>query len=276
MPEEADTWTFGVVLNGPGNLENLVASFDIYNVEIAEAIAPLDSTFVYQQCFNGNGSSNPTYSLNDPGGYCKLITRNPVNGGRSTVEAPFFNTGVLNTTGLDAAVTWTADFGPGALNINTVATFLDRFEMQDNPSEPIFDAAGTFAGTTPTDVGQFDYRLVTTFSYAFGNSQIGLGWRHYPSIKDDDAARDPNTRILPVASYNMFNLFGRYQINDRMEFRGGIENLLDEEPPVVGADPGSVALGLPSGQQPRRHERELLRRARPTLLSRLADELLIA
>ena len=246
VPEEADTWTFGVVLNGPGSLENVMASFDVYNVEIADAIAPLDSVFVYQQCFNGNGTSNPTYSLNDPGGYCKLITRNPVNGGRSRVEAPFFNTGVLNTTGLDAAVTWTADFGPGALNINTVATFLDRFEMQDNPSEPIIEAAGTLAGTTPSDVGQFDYRLVTTFSYAFGNSQIGLGWRHYPSIKDDDAARDPNTRILPVASYDIFNLFGTYQINDRMEFRGGIDNLLDEEPPVVGADPGSVALGLPS------------------------------
>ena len=51
-------------------------------------------------------------------------------------------------------------------------------------------------------------------------------------------------RILPVASYDVFNLFGRVQINDRMEFRGGIDNLLDEEPPVVGADPGSAALLL--------------------------------
>ncbi len=48
VPEEAETWTFGVVLNGPGNLDNLMASFDIYNVEIAEAIAPLDSVFVYR------------------------------------------------------------------------------------------------------------------------------------------------------------------------------------------------------------------------------------
>ena len=244
VPEEAETWTFGVVLNGPGELDNLTASFDIYNVEIAEAIAPLDSVFVYAQCFNANGTSNPTYALDDPGHFCQLITRNPVGGGRSTVEAPYFNTGVLNTTGLDASVNWSAEFGPGSFNINTVATFLDRFEMQDNPEEPIFDAAGTFAGTTPTDVGQFDYRLVTTFSYAFADSQVGLNWRHYPSIKDDDAARDPNTRILPVASYNVLNLFGRYQINDRMEFRGGIDNLLDEEPPVVGADPGSAALGL--------------------------------
>jgi outer membrane receptor for ferrienterochelin and colicin len=48
-----------------------------------------------------------------------------------------------------------------------------------------------------------------------------------------------------VASYDIYNLLGRNQINHRMEFRGGIDNLLDEEPPVVGVDPGSVALGLP-------------------------------
>jgi outer membrane receptor protein involved in Fe transport len=83
-------------------------------------------------------------------------------------------------------------------------------------------------------------------NYSFGNSQLGLQWRHYPSIEDDDAARDPNTRILPVDSYNVFNLFARYQVNDKVEFRGGIDNLLDEEPRVVGSDPGSVALGLPS------------------------------
>jgi outer membrane receptor protein involved in Fe transport len=240
-PEEADTWTLGVVLSGPGGLENLQASFDIYNVEIAEAIAPLDSTFVYGQCFNSTGASNPTYSLDDPGGYCRMITRNPVNGGRSRVEAPFFNTGVLQTTGLDIGINWSADFGPGSFNVGSVATIIDRFETQDNPSEPIFDAVGTL-----DQGGQFDYRFVTTLNYAFGDSQVGLQWRHYPSIKDDDAARDPNTRILPVESYNVFNLLARYSINEKMEFRGGIDNLLDEEPPVVGADPGSVALGLPS------------------------------
>jgi outer membrane receptor protein involved in Fe transport len=239
VPEEANTWTIGLVLNGPGRFDNLVASFDLYNVEIADAIAPLDSTFVYGQCFNANGT-NPTYSLDDPGGYCRLITRNPVNGGRSRVEAPFFNTGVLETRGLDVAVNWSTDFGPGTFGINTVSTILDRFETQDNPSADVFDAAGTL-----DQGGQFDYRVVTTFNYSFGDAQLGLQWRHYPSIKDDDAARDPNTRILPVDSYNVFNFFSRYQLNDKLEFRGGIDNLLDEEPPVVGADPGDVALGLP-------------------------------
>ncbi|HUQ52807.1 MAG TPA: TonB-dependent receptor, partial [Gammaproteobacteria bacterium] len=184
------------------------------------------------------GASNPTYTLNDPGGWCKLITRDAVGGGRSRVEAPFFNTGVLETVGVDAAVNWSKEFGPGEFGINTVATFLDKFETQDNPADKIFDAAGTL-----DQGGQYDYRLVTTFNYTFGGgSSLGLQWRHYPSIKDDDAARDPTTRILPVPSYNVFNLFARHQISEKIEFRGGIDNLLDEIPPIVGADPGTAAL----------------------------------
>jgi outer membrane receptor protein involved in Fe transport len=227
-----------VVFNGPGGFDNLVASFDIYNIEIAEAITPLDSVFVYQQCFNGtptgnDGTSNPDLVLNDPGGWCGLITRNETNGLRSSVQAPYFNSGVLETTGIDIAINWGTDLGPGNFNINTVATFVDRYETQDNPTAPVFDAVGTL-----DQGGQFEYRINSTFSYALANTQVGVQWRHYPSIKDETAARDPSTRILPVSSFDLVNLFARYSINDRLEFRGGIDNLFDEEPPVVGADPG--------------------------------------
>lgn len=242
QPEEANTWTFGVVLNGPGGLDNLVASIDVYNIEIDGAIAPLDSVFVYQQCFNGtptgnDGTTNPDLVLDDPGGWCRLITRNPENGLRSAVEAPFFNSGVLETTGLDVALNWGRDFGPGNLNINTVMTYVDRYETQDNPTAPVFDAVGTL-----DQGGQFEYRIVSTFSYAFGNGSVGMQWRHFPSIEDETAARDPSTRLLPVDSYDLFNLFARYSINDRLEFRGGIDNLFDKDPPVVGADPGTATL----------------------------------
>jgi iron complex outermembrane recepter protein len=33
-------------------------------------------------------------------------------------------------------------------------------------------------------------------------------------------------------------LFARYSINDRLEFRGGVDNLFDEDPVIVEARPG--------------------------------------
>jgi outer membrane receptor protein involved in Fe transport len=35
----------------------------------------------------------------------------------------------------------------------------------------------------------------------------------------------------------LFAAFAGFQINDRMELRGGIDNLLDEEPRIIGANP---------------------------------------
>ena len=62
--EEAKTWTLGAVFTAPGGLENLTASVDFYSIEITDAIATLDATFVYSKCLNADGS-NPTYSISD-------------------------------------------------------------------------------------------------------------------------------------------------------------------------------------------------------------------
>ena len=59
---------------------------DYCNVEITDAINP--STCVYRQCFNADGSSNPTLQkAANP--FCSLITRNDHAG--SGTKAPYFN-----------------------------------------------------------------------------------------------------------------------------------------------------------------------------------------
>src|SRR5690606_32206918 len=85
--ENADTFTLGLVLTGPGRFENFIASFDYYKISIDNAIAPIDAVFVYAQCFNANGQSNPDLVIDDPGGFCRMITRDPVDGERQLVDA---------------------------------------------------------------------------------------------------------------------------------------------------------------------------------------------
>jgi outer membrane receptor protein involved in Fe transport len=63
-------------------------------------------------------------------------------------------------------------------------------------------------------------------------------WRHLPSIRSETATRVPNTTQLGADSYNVFSMFARHSINERLELRGGIDNLLDEEPVIVEARPG--------------------------------------
>ncbi len=236
--EEAKTWTAGVVFT-PGD-GNLTGSVDIYNIEIENAIAPLNSLFVYSKCFNADGASNPTLTYNDPGGYCRLIGRNTVTGERATVDSPFSNAGVLATTGVDFTVNWLKDVGgDGSFYVNSLLSVLSRFEVQDAPGEAIIDLKDTLAGFGSSGGGQYDFKLTSTFGYNFGGgrSSIGLQWRYLPSIRDESAARNPATRILGVDSYSNFNLFTNYTFNERFSLRAGIDNLFDEEPLIVGTRP---------------------------------------
>ncbi len=234
QPEKGDTFTLGIVLQGPGNFENLTASFDYYDIEITDAIAPLNSLFAHEQCFNANGSSNPTLSYTgNP--YCALILRNVTSGERSSVDAPFINTGALQTSGLDMSVNWTTDVGDGSFFVNSLLTLLDEYIVQDSPTSRPFDAKGTL-----DQGGQYEWKLTNTLGYNFGGGKanVGLQWRYLPSIKDESAARNPATQVFPVDSYQSFNLFAGYSVNDRIDLRMGIDNLLDEQPPIVGAQRG--------------------------------------
>jgi outer membrane receptor protein involved in Fe transport len=230
QPEVGDTFTLGLVMQ----FDNLTASFDYYNIEITDAIAPLNSLFAYQQCFNANGTSNPTLTY-EGNAYCPLILRNVQSGERSSVDAPFINTGSLKTDGLDVSLAWTKDLGAGSFFINSLMTFLGKYDVQDAPGTPIIHEKDTLA-----DGGQFKYKLTNVFGYNFGGGKanVALQWRYLPSIKDESAARTPDTNVFPVDSYQSFNLFANYSINDKIRLRMGIDNLTDEQPNIVGARPG--------------------------------------
>ena len=238
--EEAKTWTLGAVFTGPGSLENLTASVDFYQIDISDAIATLNSTFVYGKCFNADGVSNPNYDLHDAGGYCDLITREVNTGERSLSDAPYKNSGALSTAGVDIAVNWTHDIGSGgsSLYVNTLLTYLDSFEIQDAVGEPVLDVRDTLSTTYYG--AQYKYKVNSTFGYNFGGGKasLGLNWRYLPSIRSETATRNPATTQLGADSYQVFSLFTRVSINEKLEFRGGIDNLLDEDPVIVEARPG--------------------------------------
>lgn len=241
--ETADTWTFGVVLAGVGRLDNLTASIDMYNIEISDAIARMNPVFVYEQCFNADGVSNPTYSINDPGGYCAMIGRHPVTGERDTVQTPFVNQGALETSGVDITLDWSKSLrNGGEFFINSLITYLNEYRIQEAPGQPFLKAKGTLA-----QGGQFDYRLTNTFGYTFagGRSTVGLRWMHLPEV-DSPAALRPDPRQAKTDSYNLFSMFASHQFNERLSLRGGIDNLFDQQPRIVAGDLGTdPAAGCP-------------------------------
>lgn len=233
--EEADTWTIGLVFSRPGNLEGLTASLDFYSIEITDAIATFDGQTIYNKCFNRDGLSNPTWSVNDPGGFCALINRSDSTGAAGTVDARYLNTGLIETSGVDMSVNWITDLpSGGSFYVNNLVSFLNEFNTQTTPTDPVLKYKDTLG-----QGGQYKYRLFSTIGYNFGGgaASVDLRWRHFPEVKNAAYVTNPNTTNFPTDSYDVFDLSARYTFNERYQLRGGIDNLFDTDPAIVGATP---------------------------------------
>lgn len=251
--EKASTWTIGAVIDSPlatPALENLRLSVDYYNIKVEGAIAPASTQVVYQECFNALGN-NPSYDPNNE--YCQRISRSSVNGFWIATEASFENLGMIATSGIDAQLEWSIDapgFGgdSGAVFANVLFNWLEKYEVQNNPGGPVFDYADTVGSTifNPPYGPQFKWRLNSTVGYDFGPGSISLNWRHLPGARHVIKATNPDAEQLDVASYDVFDLAARFQVNDVVELRAGIDNLFDVEPNIFGAIPGVTdAVGEP-------------------------------
>lgn len=247
--EEADTITIGAVFRSPFDnplLSRLTAAIDYYDIEITDAISPLPATTVYENCFNVNGTSNPEYTIDDPGGFCRMIRRDGITGGRVSVEAPYLNLGTIKTSGIDAQINWRAELAdmgiqriPGALSLGVSVNYLLSYKTQSIPNSPFIENEDTLA-----QGGQFQYRTVTNLGYAVGGWNIALNWQHLPSVRNAAAATNPRTTLQGAGSYDLFDLYSNWAVTDNITLRMGVDNLFNRDPEVVGRNPGVTnALG---------------------------------
>ncbi|MET0291316.1 MAG: TonB-dependent receptor [Steroidobacteraceae bacterium] len=244
--EKAKTYTAGVILRSPfesAALSGFTASVDWYSITIDDAIAPLPGTTIYENCFNANGTSNPNYQINDPGGYCSRIFRDPITGGRATVDSPYSNLGTIETSGIDTQINWRANFAdlgaesiPGALTAGIAFNYLLKYDTQQIPGGPFVDNKDTLAQN-----GQFRYRSNMNVGYALNALSFGLTWQYLPSVRNAAAATLPTTTIQGAGAYSLFDLNARWEVSKIVSLRFGIDNLLDTDPEIVGRNPGVTA-----------------------------------
>jgi outer membrane receptor protein involved in Fe transport len=278
--EEADTWSLGFVLSGAGMsdspwLSGLTGSVDWWKVDITDAIQPYSADYAGWLCYGQDivtSLSAAQAYINGPGKEsCDKVVREPTRGGAISKRVAFDNQAVIETSGVDVAVSWNAQLEeigvplPGGFGISTQATFLDYYRTKaspisiDVPVEWKGSLGPNLAGTNP---GAYDYRLNTNFSYTLDKLSVNLNWRFLPEVFTANKAYEnaviannlrvaaggagslltytPNEEI-DTDAYSEFTLSVNYQWNENLTLRAGIDNLLDEKPPMIGATTGVTA-----------------------------------
>lgn len=248
LPESADTYTLGVVWTSQSDSElfsKLSASLDYYKIEIEDVIGTIGAPQTIPKCFNRDGS-NPGLAADNF--YCSQINRDPVTGLFTNVRQPTLNLGGYRTKGADLQVDWGVGLGAiglddryGALTLNTVVSYLESFEVQLQKNAAWFDYAGAVGTPSASQPGSLPrWKGVTRLQYDIGAIGAGVKWRYIDEMKNSARVTNTASTVPGTPSYSYFDLFGSWEVNDTLAVNGGINNLADKGPPIVGTTPGST------------------------------------
>ncbi len=254
--EKGQTWTLGVVLTSPFAhplLDRSSLTVDWYEVRIDNPIEPRTAQSVVNACFNVDGS-NPGLTLEDPGGFCQLIERNPVSGSIQRISALYDNYGKAVIRGVDVALRWNAslsDMGlenaPGTLSVNIAANILADQIQALTAGGATADYAG-YTGASPLAAS-----TGVTYSWGVAN-RVGLTWNYRQGTRSFQTvaatATSPATvvRSTTLAGYptnNLFNLTAGTRLGP-VNASFTVQNLLDSKPGRAAYDFRDPTQGLGS------------------------------
>jgi outer membrane receptor protein involved in Fe transport len=240
--EQADTFTLGVVMDFH---DNWTLTVDYYTIEIEDMIAIESPDTAYERCLSL--ALNPTGDSTSPA--CLQVTRNPFNGGVSNLDLSFTNQGKAKVEGVDLQLNGTLMVANGGWNLSFVANYNLASETQDRPGLSTIDWAGTRGCALQIQCQQYEYRLFSTVNYFRGPWTATLRHQYWPSLKDATYAEGLSGPPNPLGNindtYQLFYAGGSFSFNDRYRLTFGIENLLDEEPPLVGGNPNGPRFPVP-------------------------------
>ncbi|WP_246524931.1 TonB-dependent receptor domain-containing protein [Sphingobium phenoxybenzoativorans] len=244
-PEKATTKTLGVVIQ-PRFLPRFALTVDYYDIKVDGAIQGFGSDAIVNFC---TATADPTA--------CALINRNPVNGSLWLTSDGYItnlqqNIGGVRTKGIDVGASYSHDIGEtGTVSLNFQGTYLDKFYVDNGLSEP-YDCAGYYgstcsAGGVPSAPNaRWRHKARASFDMPNGLG-FSLQWRYFGPVKVDfrnpssttQGSFDPFSSRLGAQSY--FDLSTSYRFAGKYEFRLGVNNILDRQPPLVTSGRSSGA-----------------------------------
>jgi outer membrane receptor protein involved in Fe transport len=233
-PETADTVTLGFTLN-PTALPDFTMSLDWYEIEVEDIIGNIPLNTIFNGCASG---SNPEY--------CSSIVRSSFGGlfGQQIAGGGYIvgtNANVAKATfqGVDAQGSYRFDIGSlGSLVASLNAVYIVDTKTLPLPGSVEYDCAGLYGNQCGPAVP--DWRHSMRLSWLFpGDFQASLQWRYVGSVTHEQNSSEPALQGDPVdfggelSARSYLDLAGTWDITDQYSVRAGINNLLDQDPPLV-------------------------------------------
>lgn len=241
-PEEADTYTLGLVF---APTDNLAIALDYYDIKIKETITGIGAATILEGC-----------AITGEARLCDLVERNPQSG--DLFRNPDFyvvnitdNFGELHSQGLDLNV----NYGFEAIGGRFLTSFIGNYIIkEENTPLPgisdvfTYDCAGKINPSCQTS----EWRHIANVRYARDSWSVNLRWRYFGELeyigtRGQTLTTDPLVAAKGgIPAYSYLDLSGSLALADNINLTLGVNNLADKEPPLVGP-PNALNANAPGG-----------------------------
>ncbi len=224
--EKSKTLTAGIQLT-PSFVSGLSLSVDYFDIKVDGYINRIagGTQGLVAECFKQTITTAAQLAANP---YCSLLSRRP--NGDLLATVPLTNelvpgsNNVLKTRGIDISANYA--FGLGSLglensklSIGSNLTRLLKYNFNGNK----------IAGFSNGDFGTFPkWKANTRVTYSDDNFTLAANWQYIGKVNDDTG-----NGLIKAVSY--FGIDARANVGDHFELFGGVSNLLDKQPPLIGS-----------------------------------------
>lgn len=241
LPEKANTYTFGVVLQPQnGFLSRFRASIDYYSIKIADAIGTIGQQTIVNRCHDG--------ALE----FCGLISRD-ANNVVTEIRALQLNVNGFIARGVDIEGTYRQPLGAaGRIDLRVLATINKDLITVDSAGRT--NRAGQTGLRAGTAAGVPDYMIDATAIWTLDAFNLTVHGRYIPSgsynvdfIGPDDPRYDitltnsVNNNRVKSATY--IDLLAQYDVlrrnGQKVTFFAASDNIFNIDPPRVPGAPGT-------------------------------------
>jgi len=231
-PEEADTYTLGVVIE-PTVAPRLKVSIDYYDIDLKQAITTLGAASIASFCSAGDQF------------YCSAITFSPAG------PPTFFSLGAQNLAGVhvqgvDGQVSYSVPLSglslPGTVDFALSGTYTRHVIVDTGTGAAPIDRAGENSNFNAYAMPRL--RAIGSATYRNGGLSL-TGQVNFISAGAIDKtyntspATSANLNRVPAFAY--LNLYADYQLTEKVGVFASVRNVFNKQPPPVPSTGGNTA-----------------------------------
>lgn len=223
LPEEADTFSLGVVANP---FENFNFSLDYWDIEMESVIGTVGAERILTICAE----------TGDPA-FCENVNRNAAGslwiGNSGFVTNLSDNVGGRKWRGVDAEANYLMELGDGNLSLSLVGSYNLEKTIKPLSSDPSLDY--DCSGLVSTDCfAQPKWRHTLSANYSTDMFSVVARWRYLGQVDYEDTTDTILIADGGIKAFSFVDLAGSYFLSDNVTINAGVNNILDKAPPLVG------------------------------------------